>query len=89
MDSPSFPGVRTVYRKEILEGCLKEDNTKEVRMASHGFPHREDTFNTSAFCDCPQLGGILRIITVCIGFNGTLEDFMPTYSNISNFQRFS
>lgn len=30
MDSPSFPGVRTVYRKEILEGCLKEDNTKEA-----------------------------------------------------------
>ena len=40
MDSPSFPGVRTVYRKEILEGCLKEDNTKEVRMASTGKIHQ-------------------------------------------------
>ena len=32
MDSPSFPGVRTVYRKEILEGCLKEENTKEAAV---------------------------------------------------------
>lgn len=37
MDSPSFPGVRTVYRKEILEGCLKETNEKEA-LARIGLP---------------------------------------------------
>lgn len=33
MDSPSFPGVRTVYRKEIMEGHLKEtDEATALRI---------------------------------------------------------
>ena len=71
MDSPSFPGVRTVYRKEILEGCLKEDNTKEVRMASTGKIH--------------QLFVIAHNLEVYYGMYWIKRHTGRFHSNISNF----
>jgi len=52
-ESPSYPGVMTVYRKEIIEGTLQGDQTnyigKNASGSSKDWFHQDKTNNTKYF----------------------------------------
>jgi serine/threonine protein kinase len=59
-DSPSFPGVRTVYRKEIVEGFVDDSKTPGETMQKMGLPSgqewsaKDPKGNTKFFAWMPQ-----------------------------------
>merc|ERR1719272_2302013 len=63
-ESPSYPGVQTVYRKEIIEGDLVADAKNYIGLNPKGpkdWMHQDKTNNTKYFAwmndkDCSKAG---------------------------------
>jgi len=63
MDSPSYPGVRTVYRKHIIDGHVTNTSGKQVRKVgtNSSFDHMDNKNNVKYFCwmtekQCEKMG---------------------------------